>query len=387
MPLDHLCLRNRRDEAPTSSRHETRGSVSATVSGTRREFIGALIAGTLGLNLPAVVDAATEGRPFIQTVLGPIPAGSFGSALTHEHLLVDFIGAAQTGRHRWDVSAVVKRMLPYLTQLKERGVTGLVECTTAYFGRDPRVLKQLAEATGLHIVTNTGYYGNPNDKYLPKHAYDETADQLAARWVREWEQGIEDTGIKPGFMKIGIHEAKGDPLKLSDIHEKLVRAAAGVSKRTGLTTVCHTGFRFVTRAWEGGGPAGLAAARLFIAEGGAPGRFIMAHSDGHGLEINQQAAELGVWVAYDAISRRSLEQHLELVTAMIKKHAGRVLLSHDNGWFNVGQANGGEVRDFNYLHDTFLPALRKAGVSQEIIHGLTVKNPAAAFGVISPSSP
>ncbi len=72
---------------------------------------------------------------------------------------------------------------------------------------------------------------------------------------------------------------------------------------------------------------------------------------------------------------------------MTRKHSGRVLLSHDNGWYNVGQDNGGEVRDFNYLHDSFLPALRKAGVSQEIIHQLTVKNPAAAFGVISPSSP
>ena len=50
----------------------------------------------------------------------------------------------------------------------------------------------------------------------------------------------------------------------------------------------------------------------------------------------------------------------------------------------MGQANGGEVRDFNYLHDTFLPALRKAGVSQETVHELTVKNPAAAFGIISP---
>ncbi len=70
--------------------------------------------------------------------------------------MCDFIGAADTGRHRWDVDTVVKRMWPFLNQLQERGFSGFVDCTPAYIGRDPRVLKQLAEATGLHVVTNTG---------------------------------------------------------------------------------------------------------------------------------------------------------------------------------------------------------------------------------------
>ena len=93
---------------------------------------------------------------FVQTVLGPIPASKLGVTLVHEHVMCDFIGAEQTSRHRWEVEAVVKRMLPVLRQLKERGVTGFIDCTPAYIGRDPRVLQQLAEETGLHIVTNTG---------------------------------------------------------------------------------------------------------------------------------------------------------------------------------------------------------------------------------------
>jgi phosphotriesterase-related protein len=131
-------------------------------------------------------------------------------------------------------------------------------------------------------------------------------------------------------------------------------------------TTCHTG----------GGPAGLAAARLFIEEGTEAFRFIVAHSDGHGLPINEQVAGLGAWISFDAISRQPLETHLKLVMSMLEKHSGRLLLSHDNGWYWVGQKGGGEVRDYNYISDMFLPALRKAGVSEAVIRKLTVENPA-----------
>ena len=50
----------------------------------------------------------------ILTVRGPIPAARFGKALPHEHVMVDFIGADQTGKHRYDPDDVCRVMLPYL---------------------------------------------------------------------------------------------------------------------------------------------------------------------------------------------------------------------------------------------------------------------------------
>ncbi len=336
---------------------------------TRRKFLRAatLLAGATA----ARAHAAPGVEPFVQTVLGPIPASKLGVTLAHEHIMCDFIGVDKTGRHRWEVEAVVRRMRPLLAQLKERGVTGFIDCTPAYIGRDPRVLKRLAQETGLHIVTNTGYYGGAGDKFVPRHAYDETADQLADRWVREWEKGIEDTGAKPGFVKIGVDEIESDSARLSPIDEKIVRASARASRRTGLAVTCHTG----------GGPAGLAATKVFIAEKADPGRFIVAHSDGHGLPTNRAVAALGAWVSFDAISRKPLEMHLNLVHAMTERHAGSLLLSHDNGWYEVGQENGGVVRDFNYISDVFLPALRKGEVSEATIRKLTVENPSRAFAI------
>ncbi len=319
--------------------------------------------------------AAPPTRSRIQTVRGPIPAGRLGPTLIHEHIMCDFIGAEKTDPSRWSVDEVTRVMTPYLRQLKERGFTGFVDCTPAFIGRDPRVLKRLAEETGLHLLTNTGLYGGAGDQYVPAYAWKESASELAGRWITEWEHGIEDTGIRPGFIKTGVDEATGDPPALSEIDAKLIRAAAQASRQTGLACVCHTG----------GGPAGLAATRLFIQEGGAPARFIVAHSDGHGLPINNQIADLGAWVSFDAISRRPIQEHVALVKAMVKNHVGRLLLSHDNGWYSVGEKGGGEIRDYNTLHDEFLPALRREGMSEALLRRLTVENPAKAFSLSIPS--
>lgn len=346
---------------------------------SRRDAIISMGAGCLLpcylLEQAAVVPVEAQKRRAmkgsIQTVSGPISAEKFGFALPHEHVLCDFVGAEQTGRQRWDVAEVVKTIKPYLMKLKERGVRSFVDCTPAYIGRDPRILKQLAQETGLQIVTNTGYYGGAGDKFVPKHAYSETAEQLAARWIKEWEQGIEDTDVKPGHIKIGVDEATGTPPGLSDIDAKLVDAAAIASKRTGLSVTCHTG----------GAIAGYRAAERFAKAGANPAKFIVAHSDGHGTDTNRKVAELGAWVSLDGHGYRKLEEHLTTLLPLLDKHAERILLSMDSGWYWAGEPNGGKIRDYNYLTDVFLPALKKEGISEQVIRQLTVTNPARAFGI------
>jgi predicted metal-dependent phosphotriesterase family hydrolase len=307
----------------------------------------------------------------IQTVLGPIAAADFGFALPHEHVMCDFIGADKTGRGRWDVNEVAVAILPLLRQARERGVRGFVDCTPAYIGRDPRVLKLLAERSGLHIVTNTGYYGGMNDKFVPTHAFTESAEQLAARWVSEWQDGIEESGVRPGFIKIGVDEVPQGVARLSDVDEKLVRASAIASRESGLAVTCHTG----------GASGGLAAAQLFLAEKGEPSRFIVAHSDGHGREANLKIAEFGCWISFDGIGYQPVEKHVQMVRPMLEQHADQVLLSMDKGWWWVGEEKGGKIESYNFLPDVFLPALRQSGVDEEMIARLTRTNPARAFAL------
>src|SRR5688500_16004783 len=119
----------------------------------------------------------------VQTVTGPVAADRLGVTLMHEHVLVDFIGAGQVSPSRYDRDVVFAAVLPYLEQVRGLGCDTLVECTPAYLGRDPRLLERLSEASGIHILSNTGYYGAAQDKHLPAHAFDETAEQLSARWI------------------------------------------------------------------------------------------------------------------------------------------------------------------------------------------------------------
>lgn len=345
---------------------------------SRRQFMqrlcrGAVAAASLTLAHRCVLAESQKrsgGNPMIYTVRGPIPASQFGFALPHEHIMVDFIGADQTSKERWNPEEVIRTMLPYLKPLRDRGVTGFVDCTPAYLGRDVRVLHRLSEETGLHIVTNTGYYAAVNGKYLPQHVYTDTVDALTARWLKEWEEGIDGTGIKPGFLKIAVNPAEGTPAKLKEVDARIVRAAARCSKRTGLVVASHTVQ----------GLAALEQVKIFEEERVSPSRFIYVHADGEpDQSLHRQVAERGAWVEYDGIGWRDVQEHVNLILPMLEKHSDRLLISMDSGWYWVGEPNGGKIRDFNVMSDKMMPELKKAGVSEAMIRKLTVENPAKAF--------
>ena len=185
---------------------------------------------------PLLADPVATKSSTIVSVTGNISPGQLGTTLPHEHVLVDFIGADKVSRKRYDRDEVFSVVLLQLKRLSAAGCQALVECTPAYLGRDPLLLKRLADASGVTILTNTGYYGARQGKFLPAHAFEETADQLAKRWLNEWRDGIEGSGIRPGLIKIGVD---GGPL--TDVNRKLVQAAARTHLQSGLTIAAHTG--------------------------------------------------------------------------------------------------------------------------------------------------
>jgi phosphotriesterase-related protein len=62
-------------------------------------------------------------------------------------------------------------------------------------------------------------------------------------------------------------------------------------------------------------------------------------------------------------------------------HLGRVLLSHDAGWYRVGEPGGGNYRGYDTLFKEFLPHLKKAGLTEPELLQMLVLNPAEAFSV------
>lgn len=186
---------------------------------------------------PFLLTCSSKKNQLIQSVTGAVSASPGDTWLSHEHILVDFIGADRIDKKGWHHDSVIKSISPHLEELKKHKVKFFIDATPAYLGRDVVLLEKIARQTGLTIVTNTGFYGAVNNKYIPAFAFHKTPEELAEIWINEFEKGIDGTAIKPGFIKISVDA--GDTLDLID--EKLVRAAALTHLRTGLTILSHTG--------------------------------------------------------------------------------------------------------------------------------------------------
>ncbi len=300
------------------------------------------------------------------TVRGPVAPSALGVMLAHEHLFSNF-GEEPEEPGRYDERALLAAVVPYAKSVRELGCSTIVDGTAAWFGRNPRLLRTISEQTGLNILTNAGYYGAAEDRYVPRHAREETADQLAARWVKEWREGIGGTGIRPGFLKIGV-----DGGALSEIDRKLVTAAARTHRQSGLAIAAHTGENEA---------AALAQLAILKAEGVRGEAWIWIHANkARDLEALNEAAERGAWISLDGLDAETLGRHLELARRM--KAWGRlkqVLLSHDGNSFRAGGKR--PMRGYTALFTDFLPLLRQGGFTQEEVRWMTVENPARAYAV------
>lgn len=317
------------------------------------------------LSLLVACSNSPEGK--IITVNGFISPEELGTTLEHEHILVDFSGAENYHPENYNRQEAFDRILPELKKLEQYGVESFVECTPHFVGRDVVLLKQLADATGLNILTNTGFYGAQNNKFIPDHVLDMTAEAIAEFYIAEFEQGIEGTGIRPGFIKTAV-----DRKPLSDFHATLVRAAAIAHKATGLTIMSHTG------------PALPAFQELEILkeEGVAPEAFIWTHaSDEKYWENLVKIAQMGAWVSLDKYGWD--ENYLKGEVLFYLKEQGvlnKILISHDAGWYEPNQP-AKAIQPYTPIFETLIPNLQAKGFTPAEIDLLLVDNPAKAFTV------
>jgi len=336
----------------------------------RRRFISrsAMAVSAALLPLPETGIGKSMKRGNIMTVQGEIKARKMGFTLTHEHVLVDFTGAENYDPSRWDDSTVVRVVAPYLKEIYAMGCRTLIECTPEYIGRDPVMLRDLSEKTGMNILTNTGFYGAADNKYVPEYAFRETARQLSDRWVKEFEEGIGNTGIRPGFIKIGVV-----PGPLSDLHKKLVTAAALTHQKTGLTIASHTG------------PSVPAFEELQVLRENAvdPAAFVWVHAQNEvDAALHILAAQMGAWVSLDGLNDENVNQYLKwLNNFKINKLLNKVLISHDAGWYTPGEDNGGDFRPYTSVFEKLIPAMMANGFSQSEIDTIFIDNPEAAFAI------
>ncbi len=302
---------------------------------------------------------------WVYTVTGRVSAASGGIWLPHEHVLVDFGGAATAGPHRYRADAVVAAVLPFLQQAYALGIRWLTECSPEWLGRDVRVLHRLARLTGMRLIAPTGWYGAAEDRFLPASIASETPDSLSRRWITEWRQGIDGTSIRPGFIKIGVDPGMPAPDPM------LVQAAARTHLTTGLTIASHTT----------SGKDALRQLDMLQQAGVSGDAFIWVHAHAEAdRSLHREAARRGAWLEYDGLSPDSLEQHIDLIQwAQAHDMGGQILVSHDAGWYQADLPDGGTFRAYDTLSTQLIPALKRVGWNDVQLASLLERQPARAF--------
>ena len=318
----------------------------------------------------------------INTVLGYISDNELGVTLMHEHLVFAYLGwECDALAPPYDREAAFTACVEALKEAKNYGLKTLVDATATDMGRDIELQKMVSDKLGINIICATGFYTEKFGKagYFKSRsqAYDITTE-LCETLVKEITQGISDTGVKAGVIKVATGHAR-----ISSYEENVLKAAARAQKETGVPIITHTE----------AGTMGPEQADLLISEGADPKRVAIGHMCGNSdLNYHLSVLEKGVNIAFDRLGIGVLFpdklRKACLIALLGIGYTDRILLSQDCWAYRMGRPYefSDEVNsllaDWTYAHvfKNIIPALKEAGVSEDKINTLMVENPRRLFG-------
>ena len=311
----------------------------------------------------------------VNTVLGTVDSSELGFTLSHEHVLLSAAGVNHTYPGFIDHRKVAEDGVAALKEAYDEGVRTIIDVTTFDLGRDIKLLEEVSRGSGVHIIACTG-----NHLAVPRDFAMASPDAVAPHFVREIKEGIEDSGIKAGIIKVA-----SDRGGITEPQEIILRAAARACKETGVRISTHT--------WSPD-RVGDEQVRILEEEGVDLNRVYVGHSnDDTNLEYLLGLLNKGVWLGLDRYPGGRLPgtPNWEVRTEVLKRlleagFAHRIMLSHDNSVpsTNVTQEQAEQRRNFNpdgYLFITrkVLPRLKDLGASDEDIQMMMVDNPRRFF--------
>ncbi len=319
----------------------------------------------------------------VNSVLGPIAVEDLGTTLIHEHLGIGWPGW-ELDHVDFDRKKEGKRIVDKLKEIRDLGIKSFVDPCPMELGRDPEFSAEMSDRSGIQIVIATGLY---NDALgIPPHFRLMDIDGIAEQYVSEIKDGIGKTGIKAGIIKTasgGIHGVTppGQGIKESEV--KCLRAAARASKATGAPILCHN---------DEMDPYGRETLDIFEEEKVDFNKVLIGHACGVGdMRYYFDILERGAWLGFDRFGIESIASdklRLASLLGLLAVGYDRIMLSHDTLQCWRGRDTGvldamaaaSPNWDVSHISRNILPAMRKAGVTDDKIDTLMVKNPCSYFG-------
>lgn len=369
------------------------GALPAAVLAAAPASTAGLVAEAL-VAAPAASPAGKYGTSMIDTVLGPVRPDRVGKVLAHEHLYVDFMlfNGLDDPHYMKPVGgfdAAIDIISKYVLDAKAQGVELIVDWGCLGVGRSVSTALKVAHRTGVNVALPTGIYKSLREAKFAKM----TVDQLSDYFVGEFKHGMDGTGVKPAFIKMGASPVP------STVEVNIHRAATQAAAEVGATVACHLPFAIDART-----DVDIARARqvwaIARANGVKPDRFVWGHAQGMIKYDKADAAHLdvargqyfelaseGVTIQFDAVGSDPKNGpdpwfggptdpavFLDLIETFVTLGYGdRVMISNDASVYaNPGGGQGGEQaadyaaaglpnwqypRDIRYVFGTFAPML------------------------------
>ena len=312
----------------------------------------------------------------INTVTGTTTAEQLGTTLMHEHLLIGWAGwELDCAAPKFERRAAFRNAVDRLKELKDLGLQSFVDPCPMDIGRDVNFMAEVAEASGVRIVCATGLYKEDlgNTAYFKQRSVDEIAEVYSS----EITKGVGSTGIKAGIIKCAT--GKGQVTKYE---ENCLRAAARAHVRTGAPITTHTE----------DGTMGREQLDIFASEGVDLQRVIIGHSCGSAdLGYHRDMLDRGCFLGFDRFGLDFLHPDKLRLAALIGLlgvgYEKQIVLSHDSVWCWLGRGldlppeTAKLVENWKPTHvfQNIVPALKRAGVSEEKIRAMLVDNPRRYF--------
>lgn len=320
---------------------------------------------------------------WIQTVTGRVRPSELGRTLVHEHLLIGYPGwqmDALAPKYRRDEA--MARGVDRLVELRELGVETFLDPCPMDLGRDVEFMAEVSVRSGMRILCTTGAYKQNEGLTYTFGAL--PVEEIAAIYVKELTEGIGDTGIRAGLVKV----ATGAP-GITDYERKLMVAAGRAAREVGCPVLTHTDHAT-------GGGAQLDA---LAGEGVEAHRVLVGHSDGRDdHEYHRTLADRGAYLGFDRFGIEALisdERRMESVLALVRAgYAPSLCLSHDStcaAWLGrpifggklvmTAEALAAAMPNWNALHlfQRIFPELKARGLTDADLDTFLVENPRRWF--------
>lgn len=344
---------------------------------TRRQVLEVLGLGAAAVALPKGSFAQTPAFPkgaIIRTLLKDYAPEELagGATLFHEHmqLATDFNAkfAAATAAARAanglppvpargggnrggapatpppDIMHNVDLMSEEVAKTKSAGVACIVDAGHPDMGRDINFIREVSMKSGVPIVAGGGFYSQP---FYPKEISSMTEEQIIKALIK---QADDDT--------LGVFGEIGSWDEITADERKVFRAVGKAHVATNLPIFTHTGI-----------PGKSALEQLDILEdaGVKPDRVVIGHLGNlvdTNVYVHKAICRRGAFVGFDRQGGANDAQQVPMVVALVDAgFADHLMFSAD--------ASSGYPKTLT----VFLPKLKAAGVSDQVLHTIMVDNP------------